>query len=117
MQPKSPASKANTSSSIGKKKGPAPRPYLEIGGRAQRNVVAAISKGQDPNALYKAASKKIGTIDADKGYVMRLMDRKPEMASKLKKYHLLHRKNKGIFLLKFNAEYSCKPMLYIRYTF
>ena len=99
LQPKSPPpSKANTSTSIGKKKGPVPRPYLEKGDRAQRNDVAAISKGQDHNALYKAASRKIGKIDADKGYIMRLMNRKPGMASKLKKFHLLHRKNKGFLL-------------------
>ena len=86
-------SKASTSSSIGKKPGPLPKPFLEKGDRAQRNDVAAIiSEGHDKNALYKAASRQIGK---DKGYVMRLMNRKPGMAKKLKKFHLLDRKNKG----------------------
>ena len=93
LPPKSPPSKASTSSSIGKKPGPLPKPFLEKGDRAQRNDVAAIiSEGHDKNALYKAASRQIGK---DKGYVMRLMNRKPGMAKKLKKFHLLDRKNKG----------------------
>ena len=62
----------------------------------------------DPKVLYKVASKKIGQIpdkiSKAKGYIMRLMDRKPEMGEKFKKYHLLARKNKGISIF-FKSDY------------
>ena len=66
--------------------------------RTQRREVAEIAKNRDPTALYKAASSKIGKIDQNKAFVMRMMDRKPEMASKFKKYYELHRKKKGRYL-------------------
>ena len=57
------------------------RPFMEKKIRAQQYEVAEIAKGQHPKALYRAAASKIG---GDKAYVMRRMDEKPNLATKLK---------------------------------
>lgn len=90
-------SKGPKKSSSGIKKGPVPKQFLEKGVRAQQLEAAKIANGQDPNALYQAASSKIGKINKDVAYIMRKMKDKPQTASKFR--HLMKKKNRGIIII------------------
>ena len=77
------------------KPGPAPKPFQERGTSSQRKEVAAFVKNHDQELVFRAASKYKFTKDAP--YVMRLIKRKPEVASKIKKWYQLERKKKGTY--------------------
>ena len=68
------------------------KPFMEKKYRAQQNEVAEIAKDRHPKALYRAAASKIG---GDKAYVMRKMDKNPNLAKKLKKTIIVMKKKKG----------------------
>jgi len=79
---------------VPKKRGPKPTPFAEMKVRSRQRAAALIAKGRDPEALMQAAASKIGKVSPDKGYVMKLMQRDPEKASEIKKWHKNKKKNR-----------------------
>ena len=79
---------------------------------SQRKEVAAFVKNHDQELVFRAASKYKFTKDAP--YVMRLIKRKPEVASKIKKWYQLERKKKGITISSIGIRDGCSYVIGVR---